>query len=95
MRSIFVKPLVTGMLLLACGYGASLLYGCFAPVYADCAFLCGDSEPKCPSEYVCKEDGYCHLPDSEAICAFPVFPDLSKPVDLGPTNDALTSSDGL
>lgn len=76
--------------------GITLWSSCFAPTYSDCAFRCQSSEPKCPAEYECKSDGYCHLPDSSALCAIPKLPDLSEVVvpDLSMPDDASTSSDG-
>lgn len=72
------------------------LSGCFTPTYADCAFRCGSEDPKCPAEYECRSDGYCHLPDSTAICAIPKLPDLSlsSSPDLADPVDADTSTDG-
>lgn len=65
--------------LVAIGAVVGLLAGlflsqCFAPNYADCAFRCGSVDPVCPDEYQCQPDGFCHLPNSAAICV-PV-PDL-------------------
>lgn len=73
----------------------ALWIGCFAPTYADCAFRCASTEPKCPAEYQCMSDGYCHLPDSTTLCAIPkipdlagtVLPDLSTPDDASPAGD--------
>jgi len=70
--------------------GATILFGlvaglglsqCFAPTYADCAFRCGSQAPVCPEEYQCQADGYCHRPDSTAVCAIAL--DFASPRDLG------------
>lgn len=65
-----------------------LLWSCFTPTYADCAFRCADSDPPCPAEYECRSDGYCHLPDSTMICAMPGAVDLSSAPDLSQPSDA-------
>jgi hypothetical protein len=49
---------------------ALFLSQCYVPTYSDCAFRCGTAAPMCPAQYECRRDGYCHLPDSVAICAF-------------------------
>lgn len=76
---------------------ALFLQSCFTPNYADCAFRCAAEEPVCPEEYVCRQDGYCHRPDREAICALPSLPGLPDlPANSeGGVSDDLSSSDGL
>ncbi len=85
---------LVGLLAVVVG-SAALASSCFAPTYSDCAFRCASSEPKCPAEYVCQADGYCHLPDSTAICALPRPPDLASgsPPDLAEASDAAAASD--
>lgn len=78
---------LAGLLIVIVG-GVTLGSSCFAPTYSDCAFRCASEEPKCPAEYACQADGYCHLPDSTAICAIPRPPDLAavNPPDLTPVS---------
>lgn len=52
--------------------GGVLWAHCFAPTYSDCAFRCAESAPRCPAEYECRSDGYCHLPTSTNSCVFGV-----------------------
>ena len=76
--------------------GVTLWSSCFAPNYSDCAFRCASTEPYCPAEYECKSDGYCHLPDSTALCVIPKAVDFSGVVlpDLSIPEDATTNPDG-
>lgn len=72
----------------------ALFYGqCFAPSYADCAFRCGPTAPVCPDEYECRADGYCHLRDTDAVCAS--APDLVGDLsgDLSGDLAGMTSAD--
>ena len=66
-----------------------LLSQCYNPTYSDCAFRCGTAAPMCPPQYACRSDGYCHLPDSAAVCA--AGRDLGVGIDLSP--DAASSAD--
>jgi hypothetical protein len=63
------------LLLLALLAGA----GCFSPTQPICSFACGDSDPKCPQDYVCLGDGYCHLHGDPTSCG---FSDASVPLDM-------------
>ena len=42
-----------------CGFA-----GCFHPDKPACSFVCADSDPKCPDDYECRADNYCHLTKS-------------------------------
>jgi hypothetical protein len=53
--------------------------GCFSPNEPICSFACADSDPKCPTDYVCLDDGYCHLNGDKTTCG---FSDASAPQDL-------------
>ena len=75
------RRLVTLTGVVVCLVTGFTLSQCFTPSYADCAFRCGPQAPECPDEYECRPDGYCHLPDSEAVCL--VLPDLPPPIDAG------------
>jgi hypothetical protein len=72
------------------GLAAGLLLSqCYVPTYSDCAFRCGSAAPRCPEQYECRTDGYCHVPDSVAVCA--VGRDLSVVMDLA--TDATSAVD--
>jgi hypothetical protein len=47
-----------------------LAAGCFSPTEPACSFLCGPADPKCPDDYVCLADGYCHLSGHTEKCPF-------------------------
>ncbi|MFO0657862.1 MAG: hypothetical protein U0787_22700 [Polyangia bacterium] len=93
LAAVIIGSFATGM----------VVSGCFTPVYSDCAFRCASEDPKCPAEYECRSDGYCHLPDGTAICAIPraidlssvSAVDLSSAVDLADPGDAATTPDGM
>lgn len=100
--------------LLACTLGlvgAALgLVRCFNPDLPACAYICNTAEPRCPDEYECRADGYCHLRGSTEACSYSmdlapavdmlvapdqsVPPDLTTPADLSMPPD-LTGSDLL
>jgi len=86
-RSWFVPSLGIAALTLL---GVGLWSSCFAPTYSDCAFRCGSGEPRCPDEYVCQSDGYCHLPDSTAVCGPAQGIDLATSLDLATPADLLS-----
>ncbi len=44
--------------------------GCFNVDRPVCSYVCADVDPKCPEDYECRTDGYCHLVGSTAACAF-------------------------
>lgn len=70
--ALVVAALVAGV--------ASGVSGCFSPNEPICSFACADSDPKCPQDYVCASDGYCHLPGHESeSCG---FSDASVPIDM-------------
>lgn len=61
---------------------------CFSPTYSDCAFRCGSDEPRCPPDYECRADNFCHKADANNVCIFGVdlagvVPDLSARPDGG------------
>lgn len=52
--------------------GAALsLARCFSPELPTCAYICNKTEPRCPDEYECRADCYCHLKGSTEACGFP------------------------
>ena len=53
--------------------------GCFSPDKPTCSYACADVEPKCPDDYECRTDGYCHLKGSTTAC---FFSDAAVPLDL-------------
>ena len=60
------------LLALACG-------GCFDVDKPVCSYVCADVDPKCPEDYECRADGYCHKVGSTAACA---FSDAAVPIDM-------------
>ncbi len=56
--------------------------GCFSPAEPVCSFACADTDPKCPVDYVCLSDGYCHLHGNPTSCG---YSDASVPLDLSAT----------
>jgi hypothetical protein len=80
-----------------------VLAGCFSPDQPLCAYSCGDTDPKCPDNYVCLSDGYCHLHGDPTACpysdaamgdlAMTLPPDMSVPstIDMASLNDQSTS----
>jgi hypothetical protein len=70
-------------LLLACLFA---LPACFSPDQPPCAFACSD-DGKCPEEYLCLSDGYCHLHGQMTACG---FTDAAAAPDAG--QDASASS---
>jgi len=86
---------------LVLGGGAVNLSHCFTPDLPACAYRCNATEPRCPDEYECRVDGYCHLKGNDEACPYtqdlvppPVFdlsgrlPDLTSPGDLS-SSDAM------
>jgi hypothetical protein len=53
--------------------------GCFSPTEPICSFACADTDPKCPLDYVCLADGYCHLHGNPQTCG---FSDAAVPNDM-------------
>jgi hypothetical protein len=71
---------------LACG-------GCFNVDKPTCSYACGDTDPKCPEDYECRSDGYCHLTGTTEACA---FADAAVPLDMSSgttTHDLAHSGD--
>jgi hypothetical protein len=66
------RLLAIAALALACG-------GCFNPDKPTCSYACADTEPKCPQDYECRSDGYCHLTGTTEACA---FGDAAMPGDM-------------
>jgi hypothetical protein len=68
--------------------GASLLFvRCFSPSLPACSYRCNTTEPRCPDEYECRTDGYCHLKGNGEQCSFsmdlsPAPPDMATPIDM-------------
>jgi hypothetical protein len=66
--------------------------GCFNVDKPTCSYACSDTTPKCPDDYECRTDGYCHLTGTTASCSFadasvaPIV-DMSMPHDLVSTTD--------
>jgi hypothetical protein len=102
MRTVSTK----GWLLLAASaaLGVTLaLARCFSPQLPTCAYICNKTEPRCPDEYECRADCYCHLKGSTEGCGFPQdlgcdaatpAPDLaSTPKDLAMAPPDLAGTD--
>jgi hypothetical protein len=53
--------------------------GCFSPDRPVCSYACSDTAPKCPDDYECRSDGYCHRVGTTAACG---FSDAAMPQDL-------------
>ncbi len=53
--------------------------GCFNPDKPTCSYVCADTEPKCPEDYECRPDGYCHLTGTTDVCP---FTDAAMPLDM-------------
>lgn len=70
---------------------------CFSPELPTCAYICGKSEPRCPDEYECRSDCYCHLKGSTEACSFDMASGCdaaTPPPDLaGPAKDLATPPD--
>lgn len=90
-------PLGFGSLLLG---GLVLLSRCFSPDLPACSFVCGTEEPRCPTQYECRSDGYCHLSGSTEACPYtmdlspaPARPDLSSSGDMATPPDMTVPPD--
>lgn len=77
-----------------------LLSRCFSPDLPACSFVCGTEEPRCPTQYECRGDGYCHLSGSTEACPYtmdlspaPQRPDLSSSGDMTAPPDQATPPD--
>ena len=80
-----------GLLLLA-ALAAPLFVaaGCFNPDQPSCSYACADADPRCPDDYECRSDGYCHLTGTTEACLFSdaaVPLDMAQPPDLTPSTD--------
>lgn len=56
--------------------------GCFSPEKPICSYVCADTAPKCPDDYECRSDGYCHKIGTSDACP---FSDAAMPADLSAT----------
>ncbi len=56
--------------------------GCFNPDKPTCSYVCADVDPKCPDDYECRPDGYCHLIGTTDSC---LFSDAATPNDMAMT----------
>ena len=98
-RSLWFRRL--GLLALGVGLGAGVvnLLQCFTPELPACAYRCATAEPRCPEEYECRSDEYCHLKGTTDTCPYtqdllppPVRDlsglgvDLARPPDLSPSD---------
>jgi hypothetical protein len=57
----------------------ALAAGCFNPDKPSCSYACNDADPRCPDDYECRADGYCHLIGSTDEC---LFSDAAVPLDM-------------
>jgi hypothetical protein len=57
----------------------TLAAGCFNVDKPICSYSCADSDPRCPDDYECRSDGYCHLTGSTEACA---FSDAATSIDM-------------
>lgn len=76
--------------------GAALLLSrCFSPQLPTCAYICNKTEPRCPEQYECRDDCYCHLKGSVEACDFPQDMNgcdlASPPPDLAQPRPDLTT----
>ena len=58
---------------------AASFSGCFNVDKPTCSYACSDTDPKCPEDYECRADGYCHLTGTTEACA---FSDAAVPLDM-------------
>jgi len=89
MRPLPRKSRRAGRLTLGLGLGGALLGGalaltrCFVPDLPACSYICAKegTEPRCPDEYECRMDGYCHLRGSTEACPYSMDlgPDAAQP----------------
>jgi hypothetical protein len=63
--------------------------GCFNPDKPTCSYVCSDTGPKCPEDYECRSDNYCHLVGTVGECG---YSDAAVPVDMSATVPADLSS---
>lgn len=74
---------------LAGGLGVFLallsLVRCFQPDLPVCSYRCNTDEPKCPDEYECRADRYCHKKGTTESCPFSM--DLAPPPDISMPRD--------
>lgn len=67
--------------------------GCFNPDQPSCSYACADSDPKCPDDYECRADGYCHLIGTgETACGFAAA-DMSVPAQPTDMSQSGSQSD--
>ena len=64
---VILVPFVLGTALVA---GLGSLSRCFSPTLPACSFVCNTTDPKCPDEYECRSDNYCHLKGSSEACPY-------------------------
>ena len=79
--------------------GAALLLSrCFSPELPTCAYICNKTEPRCPEQYECRDDCYCHLKGSVEACDFPQDMNgcdlASRPPDLAAPRPDMAMSAG-
>ena len=82
-----MRRLVTAAALCLAAAGFS---GCFNVDKPSCSYACSDTSPKCPDDYECCLDGYCHLTGTTEACLFSdaaVPLDMAQPPDLTPSTD--------
>lgn len=64
--------------------------GCFNVDKPVCSYACATSDPKCPEDYECRTDGYCHRIGTTDAC---LFSDAAMPGDMNvsmPSGDMAT-----
>lgn len=66
--------------------------GCFNPSKPTCSFVCADTDPKCPDDYSCGADNYCHLKNSTAPCG---FSDAAAPLSDMSAGDMVSSDQSV
>lgn len=64
--------------------------GCFNPQKPTCSYVCAESSPKCPDDYECRVDGYCHLIRSTDAC---LYSDAAVPIDMSVAVDMSRAGD--
>ena len=79
--------------ILALALSAASVSGCFDVDKPTCSYVCSDTDPKCPDDYECRSDGYCHLVGTTAQC---LFSDAAVPLDMSmPTTNDMTPTNDL
>jgi hypothetical protein len=88
--TLVLWPLLAGVALFA---GAVTLSRCFSPTLPACSFICNTTDPKCPDDYECRSDNYCHLTSSSETCPYSMDLTPAPVVDMLDAGDMATAAD--